>query len=501
MAQEGSQTGETTDSYVADAPLTDPSQDRFKRWPFAQRVAETILRRNDPSSLVVAIYGEWGEGKTTVLNFIQRELDGDGSAVCVRFNPWRWASEDELLIRFFRTMGDVLDRSISSRKEKVGKLLTEYSWALLPLSVATGRSGLGAAAKRIGKALSSADLRKYRDRIGKILDDQHKRIVILMDDIDRLDKSEIQAVFKLVRLSADFPRTAYVLAFDNRMVARALSEKYGAGTTNDGQSFLEKIVQVPLSLPRAPVESLRKFCYACIEKALRQTNTELPEDEGRAFADAFVVGLEPALRTPRMCKRYANALAFALPVLGEEVNHVDLMLIEGMRVFYPRLYDAVRENPSVFRGAFPVLDDVSQGTKDRTKKVIDDAFEGQESLKAAGLTLAKGLFPRLDTIYGNTFYSDDSIEQWAKEKRVASSEYFQRYFSYAVPEGDVPDKTVDDLLDSAEALSSMEIASQLQTIASASDAGVLVRKLRTKEGLLSAVASERLAVGVALAAR
>src|SRR6266511_687764 len=65
---------DTSTPYFADTPLTDPSLDRFRRWPFAQRVAQTIAQRLDSSSLVIGIYGSWGEGKTTVFHYIQHEL-------------------------------------------------------------------------------------------------------------------------------------------------------------------------------------------------------------------------------------------------------------------------------------------------------------------------------------------------------------------------------------------------------------------------------------------
>lgn len=63
------------DYYVSDSPVSDPdSEDKLKRWPFAQRIAKTIASRRDPSSIVIGICGAWGEGKTSVLNFIEKEL-------------------------------------------------------------------------------------------------------------------------------------------------------------------------------------------------------------------------------------------------------------------------------------------------------------------------------------------------------------------------------------------------------------------------------------------
>ena len=68
-------------SYASDAPIKTRSEDRFKRYPFAKRIAETVIARPDPSSIVVGIYGAWGEGKTSVLNFIDSDFPAGYSQV------------------------------------------------------------------------------------------------------------------------------------------------------------------------------------------------------------------------------------------------------------------------------------------------------------------------------------------------------------------------------------------------------------------------------------
>ena len=109
--------------------------------------------------------------------------------------------------------------------------------------------GASEAAKNVGDMLSSVELEELKNRVETALKEAGKRVVVLMDDIDRLDKNEIQTVFRLVKLVADFQNTAYVLAFDAQMVASALQERYSSRDPDAGQNFLEKIIQVPLDLP------------------------------------------------------------------------------------------------------------------------------------------------------------------------------------------------------------------------------------------------------------
>ena len=70
--------------------------------------------------------------------------------------------------------------------------------------------------------------------------------------------------------------------------------------------------------------------------------------KGVPFPRHFSDGLQPRLETPRQAKLYTNALMFAIPLLKGEVNIVELMLIEGIRIFYPKLYAGIRDNPPLF---------------------------------------------------------------------------------------------------------------------------------------------------------
>jgi predicted KAP-like P-loop ATPase len=83
--------------YSGDYPIQNPTEDKFNRWPFAKRIADTLRDREDPSCIVLGIYGAWGEGKTSVLNIIEAELEKSEKVVVVRFNPWYFSSEAVLI--------------------------------------------------------------------------------------------------------------------------------------------------------------------------------------------------------------------------------------------------------------------------------------------------------------------------------------------------------------------------------------------------------------------
>jgi len=365
------------------------------------------------------------------------------NVVSVIFNPWRFQSEAHLLGSFFTTLADVLGKALTTKIEDVGTLFEKYGSLLSVASInifgGLAQVDLGKGVQSLGDSLSTVELDELKERIEKVLMEADKRIVVLIDDIDRLDRQEIQAIFKLVKLSADFENTTYVLAFDEEVVADALGEKYGSGDIEAGRSFLEKIIQVPLHLPPAGKMQLRKAAFEGIDAALDLSGIQLDQDKINALVRQFIDGFEVCLVTPRQAKRYANALLFALPLLKGEVNPVDQILLEGIRIFYPRLYRFIRVRHEVIFSARRT-ESHRQQEKDRIGGDLEGAIENlTQSEKDSAKELLQIMFPWLKNIFGNMSYGSEWDKVWSKEQRICSEKYFHRYFQYAIPVGDVSD--------------------------------------------------------------
>jgi len=470
---------DTTD-YAADVPVSDPQLDAFRRLPFARRIARTIASRRDSSSVVVGIYGAWGEGKTSVLNFIEWELGKSDNIIPVAFDPWRFGDEAQLLQSFFSTLAHALGRSLKTRRETIGTLLSDYASPIIP-SVGVG-------------PLKIDDRRK---QIEKILEEEKKRVVVLMDDIDRLDRSEIQAIFKLVKLSANFANTAYILAFDEDIVAASLGEKYAEGTKDAGYDFLEKIVQVPLHLPAVDRDLLRRFCFDAVSQILQEADIDLTEEQVYELANRFDHGLLVRLRTPRDARRFANALAFSLPMLKGEAHPVDLMLVEGIRVFYPGLYDAMRANPDAFLRDGYVFTGLEDREKVHSLEIVKGGFAGLTSdEEQAAQSLITDLFPRLSELFSNHHYGREWTARWAAEQRVAARSYFTRFFGYAIPEGDVSDREMSAFLASLETESVAAIADAIRVLVDNGSPDILISKLFAAMSTLTETSAHHLALAL-----
>jgi hypothetical protein len=428
----------------------------------------------------MGIYGPWGDGKSSTLALIKEALNKQGGVVQVDYNPWLFSSTIENLTRsFFLTLGDALERTSLFSRDKVGSLLKKYG-GIVPK--------FGSLLKAAGDALSVTDLRETRSQVEAILTRHKTPIVVFVDDIDRLDRTEIQALFKLIRLSADFPYVIYVLAFDDEIVAAALGEAYENGDAAAGRRFLEKIIQAPLHLPKASSVALRTMAFEGVDAVLKSSQIDLPEADVYAFGNNFALSFETLMTTPRQVKLYENALTFAVPILATEVNLVDLLLLEGIRTFIPKLYLAIRDNPELFLKSH-------RGNRDQEKRmasIISDSFAkmvASEEVRASVRShVLERLFPRISSMG----YGDEWNAIWAKEKHICVEDYFPRYFRYGVPVGDIADQLIDELLLAASRGELPKVNASFSTVKSQKAYPAFIRKLRIREEAIPEAAAPTL---------
>jgi predicted KAP-like P-loop ATPase len=471
-------------NFSSDRPISNQQDDKFQRYEFAKRIANTIVERESEDCIVIGVYGAWGEGKTSVINFIETELKEKNNIIAIKFNPWRYNDENSLLIQFFQKLAVALDANLKTTGEKIGSLFKKYG-KLLKIDIPLIGVNIGDAVEGAGDILADVDIETLKERIGAILKENKSKVVIFIDDIDRLDKVEVHSIFRLVKLTADFLNTTYILSFDEEMVSAAIGERFGAGNQKSGQNFLEKIIQVPLKIPVAQPEALKQFCFQLVDKAINSNNISLTEDEARRFVSEFTSNVLIKLETPRLAVRYGNSLSFSLPLLAGEVNLVDLMLIEAIKIFYPSHYEFVKSNPEYFIGSYS--ERFSYG------KDNDKVSSLKEHLELLGKNLTKKqrsciqslleeLFPRLNEVFHNyASYDGRLTNDWFKQKRIVSPKYFNKYFSYAVIKGEISDIAFQNFLADVSAQSIEEVASSIKTLVEQSSPDNFLQKIRSIE--------------------
>jgi predicted KAP-like P-loop ATPase len=434
----------------ADRPSSNPQDDLFGHAPFAESIANSICRYPGDEGLVLALYGPWGSGKSTVLSYVRHFLEQRPEAeqpAIVTFNPW-WFSGQENLARAFLGQLQAVLPAKSEKFIKLGDLLGDFAEGVGGLIDLSGMTG--GAAGMIGKFIGMVTKRKPKDvpalksEISKILREAEKRILVVIDDIDRLTPEETRQLFTVIKALADFPNVVYLLAFDREVAAQAIEQQSGM----PGERYLEKIIQVPFELPPVDRVALRAALFKRLDDVLGDTSDGLFDQS--YWTNAFHDGIDPLIQVPRDVVRFTNTLSVTYPSVRGEVNPVDFIALEALRVFLPSLYDVIRTNQDKFSGH-------SRDNRYEGDQKAITAFHEQwvqalpESLRLSTKALLERIFPKI----GQMGYGADWLAQWRRVLRACHPDVFPTYFRMTVPPGAVRRSEMLALLSLAETPSAL----------------------------------------------
>jgi predicted KAP-like P-loop ATPase len=413
-----------------DAPITSSDDDDLGRAPVAHDFAESIRELDASQGLVVGVLGPWGHGKSSFINLMREQFETTPALTVVDFNPWMFSGSNQLVNFFFTEIGAELNVRSKSRFGKTADFLSQYAAILKPVSQFIpfpGAAAIGeaAAAGLAGLAESTnADrsAKKVREEITKELAALTQPIVVVIDDIDRLTTLEIREIFKLVRLTASFPNIIYVLAFDRARVEQALTED---GVP--GRAYLEKIVQLSFDVPQAPATLLRSQVFSELGRVIAPvTKAKLNEDR---WSGAYWDIIDPLLSNMRDVTRYAISSRSTIKSLGEDVDLVDLLTMEALRVFRPELVQSL----SKMRAELTSTRNVMGQKNERAQKTVDDLLAKFHDDADLIRSLFNHLFPSALQYVENNHYGPDWLSTWRTEHRMAHVDYLNLYFDRVAP--------------------------------------------------------------------
>lgn len=479
----------------SDLPLVDPAEDAFGYAPFASQLASAIVSNKSPQGLVLAVHGKWGSGKSSLLNFIKHDLaklPEDRRPVLVDFNPWWFEGREQiaaqLLEQFSSQLPDRL-KHVRSLARLVGKYskqigdaaadVSGYGWIKKPLAwLLGGIPGLKFLTEKTG-------IPSVKKKVAAALKQSGKRFVFFVDDIDRLTPDEARDFFRAIKALADFPEVVYVLFFDREEVAKALT----ASLKMDGDAYLEKILQAPFHLPAVDKEHLHQKLFKGLDAIIESKPMPFPFDQDR-WAEVFSDGLDRCIRKPRDIVRILNAISVTYPPLAGEVNPVDFIALEFLRVFEPAAYGTIRDAKDFFCGAPTELD-----YKKAEEKAYFEKWRGSlpEASRDHLTSLVGRLFPKATQVLGNGHFSIGEYGDWRRELRPCSPECFGVYFQFGVPPGHVSRAELDRLISqqSSEGMAALLIDAKDSVFPDGhSKARDLIQRLRDFDQLDAAQASK-----------
>lgn len=442
-----------------DLPLKENSTDKLGRHPFAYEIASGLVKsfKDNNESIVLGINGTWGSGKSTLLNFIINEVEDISSSInqeiiVLRFNPWMFSGQKELQSVFLREL--ILKLKNNSEKlkiasKKIAEFLEYLNW------VNYVHSGAGEALKSLKnifkKAGKEKELSELKREIDNILIESKVKLYITIDDIDRLTPSEITDIFQLIKLNGNFANTIFILAYDQNVVQTALENQFG----ENGKKYIEKIVQVDYTLPSISKEDITRLF---IDNLNVLFNDEKITAKIKEYNDS--IKSEPFISfftSLRDIYRFNNSIKLRLPSIVDELNILDFLLIESLRVFDQKAYKFIIDNKeSLVYKSDNNINNFSFRTNNDEQTT--ETFITNSDFN----DLIKQIFKRLFIADSSYSFNANTPDDLIRSKRIANESYFNRYFNLQLSNFDIQEYVFDSFINENHAEENEDILKNVQ---------------------------------------
>lgn len=350
----------TSKDRLLDTPISSTTADLLGFGELATTLAEAIIAQPNSESITLGLDGPWGSGKSSIFRLLQESvgnIQSKASAagiglIVIPFSPWLITNRTALVAGFFGQLGNAIDeatervsgiphlkkrtlhKTLGSLRKKINSFSVLASIAATATSVidptmisAVTASGTKAISKLTkGSETTLEELKIELDTsLRAIIDsDSSFRILVLVDDLDRLDPSDASEILRLVKTVGDLPGITYLLAYDRTALARAISH---SAQIENGDAYLEKIIQFSFKVPPLEPFQLRNWLRLEIND-LFPGDLDNSSERARTVLDIWAGRL---LHTPRDVKRLLFAIRAIWPKLRSKADLLDLIWLQMIK--------------------------------------------------------------------------------------------------------------------------------------------------------------------------
>ena len=409
-----------------DLPIKKCEEDLLERGTFAETLAKAISSYYRNESLVVGIFGEWGSGKTSIINMIIEKLgeisEINKPSIVIRFSPWNYSSQNGLINLFFKELLLYIGKSEGQKSEKIIKWILKYMKVLEFGVFENSKAGkLSKAIRKIYNVFKKDQtLEDTKSNLIQELNKYDRKIIVIIDDIDRLTKTQVQDVFQLVKQIGDLPNIIYFLPMDREAVISALDKKH----VGNGEKYLEKIIQIPFSIPELDKESLRNILDTKVQKIMDDSQDKQIIDLDYKES-IYYSCISLYVKNLRDVNRVLNIFKFRYSIFKNEICVEDILALSILEALDPRLFKWIYLNKSIL-----CLKDINHRYSREYKSSKVEEFNSKKIEAERALKLVSVLFPQF-AVKMAEFYVGKGTWSEAREKmRIANLDRFEMYFTF-----------------------------------------------------------------------
>lgn len=389
-------------------------------------ICDSIRSCSPDHVYVIGIKGAWGSGKTSIINIVKKNIRENEKDLIVidDFDPWIFGTQESLLTAMYDEI--LLKTGIKygsySRRIMVNKLMETVTnhneWSGIFSNLINVEQCDYEAVKQL-----KADIANYLSRLDK-------KVVFIIDNIDRVESDNILFLFKLIGSVFNFPNVVYLLAYDDKRIQEVFAD-----VNKINPKYIEKIVQQEIAIPDISDERMETICRNCIEKVLYYYGVDKEQMIEYVILEKCICRVVTNLR---QLKRLLNSAFVSVFWYDNILYKPHLLAIETIKFFEPLLYDIIKNNSIYFVSQdYWIFEKNPLGRMDRKNfnstgnlffKQLFEKYGEYEELLAE-------LFPYVKRYRSGMemqpeYIGDDASFKHGSIVSIASVKYFDLYFSY-----------------------------------------------------------------------
>ena len=380
-------------------------------------------------SFVIGLEGEWGSGKTTIVNIVKARLnkrniinkvsDANRYVVLSDFNLWLYNDNETFLLEMFDAILKASGATYSFiQRKEAERVLREL---LAHNNMTSVINTLLFTPKKLGNKLQ-----KIKRDIELYLEYNNKILVLFIDDIDRALPENVVFLFKALSLILDLKRTIYILSYDPKQ----LQHIFSTGMQIDPK-YIEKIVHLRIKVD-VPSATMADVC----SKSLRDI-VAVYDMENKNKYDNLISNIISNVKNIREFKRIVNSVLYAPMAYNTHLYKPDLLYIEYIKYAKYDLYKLIYDNRE-YLVSHDISDDIELSINRIDKKSFrENATRVRQRLAEEDYkpyaSILEELFP-IDYSQYNSYEEIPNIRDnidVTRNARICSANYFDLYFNYA----------------------------------------------------------------------
>jgi len=382
---------------IVDKPKESTQSDLLEMEKYTDGLIQFIEHSATP--ITIGVQGEWGSGKTSLLNTIKQDLCDKPSAkhYPVWINTWKYSllsSPDETLVKIISGLvNQIGELTKNKNSERSKKLFASVGSAMKGFGGVMGGFG-GKAIEMAGEIVETSATDKPENNSVEALQNalqavineaietsDKKAFIFFIDDLDRLDPAVAVNILELIKNIFDLEKCIFVLAIDYGVVIKGLVPKFGKMTEENEwefRAFFDKIIQLPFSMPISSY-NIGKYLQSLLVDVNYFAKDDLLNKEVLSKITS-VVGLSVGTN-PRALKRLANSVSLIEIIRGDEKITADERVIEFalicIQIAYPFIYTLVVKESDFTQWSDQLIYNVIKNTK-IDEKDLEELKESEE---------------------------------------------------------------------------------------------------------------------------